>query len=246
MIVPEVKNMLKQYNISTLRELSKELKVSIYKIKNISCGRTAFTSLYKNKSQYRIYPKPSKELSELIGVALGDGNIFQFDRCQRLTISCNGSYKHYIKHICYLVRSIFKKEPSVIKRSKENCIDVCLYMQDIDKALGLPAGNKIKNSVAIPEWIFRKKEYIVKCIKGLFETDGHYGLSKKFYVEYMQFCNKSQSLKESVFTALVFLGYSPQLGENYVRLAKKEQVHRFVKEIDFERPFPSLGNSKNR
>lgn len=68
-------------------------------------------------------------------------------------------------------------------------------MQDIDKALGLPVGNKIKNSVEIPEWIFGRKPYLIKCLKGLFETDGHYGLNRKFYVEYIQFCNKSGSLK---------------------------------------------------
>jgi len=67
-------------------------------------------------------------------------------------------------------------------------------MQDIDKALDLPAGNKLKKSVKIPEWIFDKKPYLIKCLKGLFETDGRYGLSKKFYVEYTQFCNKSETL----------------------------------------------------
>ena len=113
-------------------------------------------------------------------------------------------------------------------------------MQDIDKALGLPIGNKIKNSVTIPAWVFKKKRYLEKCLKGLFETDGHYGLSRKHHVEYIQFCNKSGSLKKSVFRALRSLGYSPQLGESYTRLARRAQVRRFIKEMDFQRPFPSF------
>ena len=173
---------------------------------------------------------------------MGDGNIYQFDRCQRLTISCNSSYEQYVKHIARLVKGVFKKEPSVIKRSKVNCTDVCLYMQDIDKALGLPIGNKLKNSIKIPGWVFKKKKYLTKCLKGLFETDGHYALNKKFYVEYIQFCNKSESLKESVIKALKSLGYSPQMGNLYVRLAKRIQVRQFIKEMGFERPFPSLVN----
>lgn len=241
-MIPKITKLLKQYNLTTLNGLSKELKVSLDKIKSISCGRTLFTSLFKKKSQYRIFPKHSEDLAELIGMVLGDGNIFRFDRCQRLTISCNSSYRGYIKHISHLVGSVFKKEPNVIKRSKVNCVDVSLYMQDIDKALGLPAGNKLKNSVKIPEWVFKKKRYLIKCLKGLFETDGHYGLSKKFYVEYIQFCNKSKSLRESVFRALIYLKYLPQLGHSYVRLAKRAQVRRFINEMDFKRPFPSLVN----
>lgn len=241
-MISEVRKLLEQHNVITLKGLSKDLKISLNKIKNISSGRTSFDSLFKKRSQYRIFPKHSKKLAELIGVVLGDGNIFQFDRCQRLTISCNSSYNKYVKHISNLVRNIFKKKPSVIKRSKENCIDVCLYMQDINKALGLPVGNKLKNSINIPGWIFNKKEYIAHCLKGLFETDGHYGLNRKFYVEYMQFCNESKTLRESVFKALTCLGYSPQLGNSYVRLAKKAQLHQFIKKIGFERPFPSLGN----
>lgn len=69
--------------------------------------------------------------------------------------------------------------------------------------------NKIKNSVRIPERILKKREYSKKCLKGLFETDGHYGLSKKNYVEYIQFCNECTFLKKSVFDALGFLKYSP-------------------------------------
>ncbi len=67
-------------------------------------------------------------------------------------------------------------------------------------------------------------------------------MSKKNYVEYIQFCNECTSLRKSVFDALVFLKYSPQLGKNYVRLAKKIEVRKFIEEMDFVRPFPSLAN----
>jgi hypothetical protein len=241
-MILKLRKLLKQHKAISLTELSNKLNISLDKIKNISAGRTRASSLFVNRSQHRVSPSHSKELAEFIGIALGDGNIYKFDRCQRLTISCNGSYKNYVEHVSCLARNIFKKSPSIIKRSKANCCDVTLYLQDIDKALGLPAGNKIKNSVKIPEWIIRKREYSKKCLKGLFETDGHYGLSKKNYVEYIQFCNESASLKKSVFDVLSSLKYSPQLGKNYVRLAKKTEVHKFIEEMDFVRTFPSLAN----
>lgn len=239
-MIPKIRELLKKYHVATLKELSEELKVSLDKIKNVSSGRTSLDSLFKIRSQYRVSLKPSAELAELIGIVLGDGNIFKFSRCQRLTISCNSSYKRYIKHVYRLIKKIFKKEPSVIQRSGPKCIDVCVHLQDIDLALGLPVGNKLKNKIKIPEWLFEKKEYLRRCLKGLFETDGHYGVSKKFYVEYIQLCSESKPLRKSTFRALRELGYSPQISDSYVRIAKKTQLHRFIKEMKFIRPFPSL------
>ena len=242
-MVFEIQRMFKQYSVISLKELSKKIDVSLDKIKNVSCGRTSFGSLFVEKKQNRVDPEHSKELAELIGVVLGDGNISEFSRCQRLVISCNSAHKEYIGYISRLVEKIFNKKPSIIKRSKENCIDIYLYLQDIDKALGLPSGNKIRNSVKIPGWIFKNREHLRRCLKGLFETDGHYGLNKKSYVEYIQFCNESQSLRKSVFKALRNLNYSPQVpGSSYVRLARKTQVRQFIREMAFQRPFPSLAN----
>lgn len=243
-MVPKIQKLLKQHNADTLRGLSKELKISADIIKNISSGRTKFSSLFKRKERYKISSKPSENLAELIGVVLGDGNIFTFDRCQRLTISCNSSYEEYTRHVKRLVEGVFKKEPSILKRSGANCHDVCLYMQDIDKVLTLPTGNKIRNKIKIPEWIFSQKRYMKKCLKGLFETDGSYGFNKRFNVEYMEFCNKSETLKRSVSKALASLGYSPQVGSRYVRIARKNEVHKLIGDMNFTRPFPSLKNSK--
>lgn len=109
-----VQGLLKKYNVKTLKELSKKLKISLDKVKNISSGRTSRKVLFIERSQYRVFPERSKILAELIGVTPGDGNIFQFKRCQRLTISCNSSYKAYTEHVRDLVRGVLKKEPSVL------------------------------------------------------------------------------------------------------------------------------------
>lgn len=232
-MIPKIRKLLEQYKATSLKELSKELEISSDVIKNISCGRTAYSSLLKGGRQYRIFPKHSKSLAELIGVVLGDGNIFTYERCQRLTISCDGSYTAYVKRIKYLVRDVFKKEPSVIRRTKANCYDIYLYMQDIDKALNLKAGNKIKNKVEIPNWILAKKEFLIRCLKGLFETDGNFSKNKKFYVQFIEFENKCPELRLSVYKAMKDLGYNPQLGSRYVRLARRKEVFDFTKRISY-------------
>lgn len=127
-MIPRLKKLLKQHDVTTLGELSKKLKVSLSVLKNISSNRTAFSSLSRRRTQHRVFPKQSENLAELIGVVLGDGNIFACRRCQRLT--------------------------------------------------------------------------------------------------------------------MMSLGYSPQVSNRYVRLARKDQVYRFIAEMDFERPFPSLKTGK--
>lgn len=234
-MIPKIGKLLEQYKVTKLRELSKELEISSNVIKNISCGRTAYSSLFEKRKQYRISPEHSENLAELIGIVLGDGNIFTYDRCQRLTISCDGSYAVYVKHVKHLVRDVFKKEPSIIKRSKANCHDVCLYMQDIDKALNLKAGNKIKNKVEIPNWILAKKEFLIRCLKGLFETDGNFSKNKKSYVQFIEFENKCPELRLSVYKAMKRLGYNPQLGNRYVRLARQKEVLDFARRINYFR-----------
>lgn len=106
-------------------------------------------------------------------------------------------------------------------------------MQDIDKALGLKVGDKIKNKVKIPNWILEKKKFLVRCLKGLFETDGNYSENKKFYVQFIEFENRCPELRLSVYKALKSLGYNPQLGNRYVRLARGKEVIDFVKRIKY-------------
>lgn len=228
-----VKKLLKRHNAASLKELAGILKVSYTKIRDISCGRVKFKSLYKNRQRHEVLPKRSEKLAELIGIVLGDGNIQKFARCQRLVISCDRKYFHKTNEIKKLVYEVLKKEPKIYKRSSANCDDVCLYMQNIDKALGIKAGNKIKNRIQIPSWILENKRFSIKCLKGLFETDGTYATNKKAYVKFIEFENKCPELRLSTYRAVKNLGYNPQLGSRYVRLARKKEVDDFVKEINY-------------
>ncbi len=77
-MILKLRKLLKQHKTTSLIELSNKLKVSLNKIKNISSGRTRVSSLFVNRSQHRVSPRHSRELAELIGIVLGDGNINGF------------------------------------------------------------------------------------------------------------------------------------------------------------------------
>lgn len=231
-MIKEILQLKQLHRANTLKELAYNLDLSYHKVKNVSCGRTTVRALFSIRNgPHVVTPKKTSALAELIGVVLGDGNIYKFDRCQRLVISCNSIKRQYIKHIAGLVEKVLRKQPVLKKRKQAQCIDVCLYMQAVDEALGLPAGNKIKNNVTIPRWIYKNKKFLTKCLKGLFETDGDYAFNKRFNVQFVEFCNECEALRQSVYEALLLLGYSPQLGKRYVRLAKKTEVSKFLKEL---------------
>ena len=172
-------------------------------------------------------------LAELTGIILGDGNLYKHSRTENLRVICNSKDTAYIQHIADLITEIFRKTPSIIKRKNENATVVCLYQCKISKRLGLPYGNKIKNNVGVPHWILLNKDYMRRCLKGLFETDGCFHEDIKNYTRCMEFKNNCARLRKDAYNILLKLGFNPQLGTNYVRLARRNEVYRFKELIDF-------------
>ena len=177
----------------------------------------------------------SEEWAELVGITLGDGNIFRFPRTERLIIACNSKDNKYICHIANLVQKVLKKKPQIKKCKNTNCIHIKLYQCHLNKRLQMPSGDKIKNKVAIPEEIGMNRNLLIRCLKGLFETDGSFTIDKKNYTRVIEFKNMSRPLLNDVYSGLKGLDYNPQFGKNYVRLARKNEVYNFANLIQFRR-----------
>lgn len=225
--MPWNKGDTKENNPSLLR-LSNTLKIR---------KKWNFTKWQRKRKKQQIiqYKELSKDenLAELIGIVLGDGNLYKHLRTENLRVICNSKDTIYIRRISSLITKIFHKSPSVIKRKNENATVVCLYQCKISKRLDLPCGNKIKNNVGIPSWIFFNEEYMIRCLKGLFETDGCFHEDKDNYTRIIEFKNNCMRLREDVYNALVSLRFHPQSGNNYIRLARTNEVYKFKELIDF-------------
>jgi hypothetical protein len=182
---------------------------------------------------YYLALKKNAELAELIGVVLGDGNLYKHPRTENLRITLNSKDRPYIYNVANLIKVVFHKAPSIIKRRGKNAVSVSLYQGNISQRIGIPLGNKIKNDVIIPSWIFAKKKHMIKCLKGLFETDGCFQKDDENYAQYIEFKNNAVRLRKNVFNILTQLGFHPQNGRNYIRLARKGEVFRFKKLINF-------------
>ena len=228
----QVKNLLIKHNAKNLRELSEKLNISYTKIKNWSCGRTKFGS----KGKYKIVKIPeilNNDIAELVGIILGDGNL------NRKNIRIVGNRNEYIYYL-YL-KSLFQKVfdvDSVVGHDTKNSIKLTVYSVKISQyliSLGLKKGDKIKNKVVIPKWIFENKNYTKSCLRGLFDTDGSiFTSSNNTEYNILWKMGVGSLLPQYIRKALLELNFHPtKIFSNgrKVSLCRKNEIIRFFNEI---------------
>lgn len=171
----------------------------------------------------------TKELAELIGVILGDGNIHKFPRTEALTIACNANNPGLIKRYAGLVNKIFCKKPT-INKTLTNCIKIRLYQKYLSNKLDIPCGRRGELKIEIPKWILKDKEKLISYLRGLYEAEGSFCVHKPTYTYKFSFSNRNESLLDNVYNGLVILGFHPHRSKYQIQVSKKEEVYK-VKEL---------------
>lgn len=195
------------------------------------------------RKKINLSSEPTQELAEIIGIMLGDGNLYLDKKLKFHTVICfnknETSYLNYVKNLFekYLYPYQFriqelKSEFFLMNVSK--CVGRVLVLT------GLMEGNKIKNKVKIPKWVFSNKKFIISLLRGIFDTDGCIYRKYDNYMQ-IQFKFASYVLNESVREALIKLNYSPtriQKGYSFrgdvfwkFYLSRQSEVKRFFFEI---------------
>jgi hypothetical protein len=158
---------------------------------------------YPNRSHRKevILPKESDDLAEFLGIMMGDGGI---GNPWQATITLNSvvdaKYSLYVSNLC---KKLFGILPAMRKRKTRNALVISLASTTVVDFLvsqGLSRGNKIKNGLNIPDWIYKKKSYQKSCLRGLIDTDGCIYVHKHFV------CG---NLYKNI--GLSFVSYSPEL-----------------------------------
>jgi len=191
-------------------------------------------------------PRYSKKLAELVGIILGDGNIHSFKISKKVSsymVRIAGDKRldrdYLIRYVSGLFRDLFGVEPKIDER-KTNEMLVIVHSKRIVEffvSMGIKSGNKIKNQVTIPDWVFKKDDYLKACIRGLIDSDGCIYTLKPFYPKYYQLCfkNFNTRLIEDTRKAFLKLGYpisNISMGIQ-IYLTQKKYVRKFYKEIGF-------------
>ena len=175
------------------------------------------------------------DLAELIGVVLGDGHIEKFPRTERLLIFSNSNNKGFAERYAGLVEKLFKKKPYVYKQSTQNCIRISLYEKKISERLGIPTGSRKNILITVPDWVMKRKTYIIRYLRGLYEAEGSYSVHKLTYTYKFVFSNTNQSLLKNVVKLLKMLGLSPHYDSLRVQISRKNEVLRAVELLKFRR-----------
>ena len=169
-------------------------------------------------------PKPfhgpkrfSKELAEFVGILLGDGHIGR----EQWSITLNSIADiDYVNFVGKLINSLFGFKPGIYKRKHMNAIVISgsginsiKYLQSI----GLIIGDKVKQQVGVPSWIYQNQAYRISCLRGLMDTDGgifmhRYKVNGKEYI-YRKLCfvNRSIPLLNFVYETFKKLNFHPKI-----------------------------------
>lgn len=151
-------------------------------------------------------------LAEFVGVMIGDGGISR----HQITITLH-RYDDYLYSLFLkkMIKKLFGLLPSEIldgnvRRlyiSRTNLVDFC-------KKIGLKIGNKIRQNVDIPAWIYKKKSFEKACLRGLIDTDGCVGIHR-YTSKGNKYCYKK----------IIFTSASPLLVESCIKIMEKFGFH---------------------
>jgi len=175
----------------------------------------------------------SKELAFLIGLSLGDGNISKFPRTECLRLTLGSDKPRLANYAVEVIKQIFNKSPSIIKRYNSNCFNVTIYQKNLGKRLNIPIGARGSLEILFPSWIWKKKQYLISILKGLFEAEASYCVHEKTYTYNFEFSNRNFSLLNETEKALRILGFNPERRVTAVRLRKKIEAIDFKNLINF-------------
>ena len=229
MTVPWNKGKTKETD-SRVRKISKTFKKK--RIDNFYSWRQAKIKQGEIISYYPPFVR-STELATLIGLILGDGNISKFPRCERLIITLGTDKPKLILFAKQLVEQVFSKKPAVAKYALENAIRISLYQKYISKRLGVPSGERKYSKKGLPRWIWKSRKYLLAGLRGLYEAEAYLSIHLPSSTYNFAFVNCNEKLLLDVKTALIKLGYHPEIRSNAIRLRKRDEVKSFEKLISF-------------
>ncbi len=191
-------------------------------IKNLGTG--AFTQSIKKVEK-------SENLAELIGIMLGDGNMWR----THIKIAFDKRNEKYLNYVEKLFNQVFGIHLKRMIIENTNQAYLYCYNKLVSQKLldfGLKRGDKIKNNLGIPEWIKINVGYSKRCIKGLIDTDGCIYKSKRDKQVYIKFTNFDKQLLKDFKNLTVLLGYNfAKANKHNWCLYRKLEVVRFIKDI---------------
>ena len=189
-------------------------------------------------------PNESKKLAEFYGIMLGDGNLtvkkaYKIGTYQIRIVGDSRHDKEYlINYAKPLIENLFEIKVKISKQKDANA----LYLTSTSKKLsefleikGFKPGDKIKNQLEIPSWIKKTPEFLRKCLRGLYDTDGSIYKLTNQNSHQISFRNYNITLMNDVRNSLLSLGVgvSKISKGNEITITRKTELRKFLNEVGF-------------
>lgn len=199
----------------------------------------------------------NEDVSELIGVIIGDGCISKYkpkDRAERTVLLITGNWetdrKYYEQTLMKSFKENFQYDANLYHRKDDNTARLWVYDKSVVSffiQIGLKVGPK--KDITIPKKIFQKKRNLISCIRGIFNTDGsvYSRYSKKYkrhakkYTNYAvtEFKSKSKKLIKQIKNSLQKIGIKTTViskpkgkSTSVVRITSQKNVKKFFTSIN--------------
>lgn len=175
------------------------------------------------------------QFSEFYGILLGDGCVFS--DLKGLSISGDRflDYPYYHQYLKELIFKLFSTYPSLYFVKNERTIKCIVYSKVITNFLvgcDFPSGIKYKKNPIIPNFIFKNKENLALCIRGLMDTDG--SISAHPHSKIMIHLSITiKSLRNSVHKGLEELGIISGIFDKGIMIYGEDKINKFYKIIGF-------------
>ena len=198
---------------------------------------------FESSPRHMLNISDQKETAYVVGVALGDGNLSNPNgRAVRLRITCDSKYPYLISKIEKSIKKIAPlNKVSRINRA-DMAVDISCYSNDWERVLGWKAkgGSKMNQKVSVPSWIFKNKDYIKACLRGLFETDGSVYKDRKYLT--VNFVTEIPTLAQSVKEMITLIGHTASVQKLTLPGGKSKftfRIHRkafnFINQLNIEK-----------
>jgi len=204
----------------------------------------------RNNEKVINIPNKCEDLAELFGIILGDGCVTAYKHMTKknmafsLRITCHSidDFEFLTNHVKNLIKKLFYIKPFLYK--VKNVKVICLTVQSVRlvKFLnnhGLKSGNKVKNNQGIPSWIFKNRNYIKRCVRGMIDTDGSvYMCGNGSLFPRIGLDSNISQLRKDFRKALLILDFNPLkwVRNKHMSLYRKKDVFKYIKEIGFSNP----------
>lgn len=222
----------------------------LIEVKDEHWGQSLGGTVSLGSTKFINKPEKSGELSEFIGIVLGDGNINLYKKGKNIgTYSlriCGHSeydFEYLTGFISPLIIKLFHVEPKFYSSKISKALYVIVNSKELINFLvgmGLANGNKIKNKVSIPRWITEDIKYSRACLRGLIDTDGSiFRMSQRdSNLIRISFKNHNLALLQNVRKVFLDLGFHPSkiINGETIFLSRQKDIENYISTIGFHNP----------